>query len=200
MSSLPRRRYTSEQYWEMERRADYRSEYVNGEILAMAGGTEEHSVIAVNTASELRTKLKGKPCRVCSSDMKVHIMATDTSFYPDLTVVCGESLFANGRRDVLLNPTLIVEVLSNSTEAKDRVWKFAHYRRLDSLQEYVMIAQDAPHVERCVRQPDNQWLLSEVNGRDGVLELLSLNCHLSLTEIYDKIVFGPDPVILDETE
>jgi Uma2 family endonuclease len=135
--------------WLSAERASHetRTEYVAGEVFAMAGGSEEHSLIVANVVGELRTQLKGKPCRVYPSHMKVRMAAADAGTYPDAMVICGERHFHDDRRDVVTNPHLLVEVLSDSTEAYDRGRKFAHYRRLDSLQAYLLIAQDRVAVD-----------------------------------------------------
>jgi Uma2 family endonuclease len=189
VSALLKSLYTPEEYLELDRAAEFKSEYVAGEICAMAGASEEHNVITVNAAAELRKRLRGGPCRPFSGDMRVSIGAADMYVYPDVLVVCGERQYTGDRRDTLLNPSVIIDVLSPTTEAFDRGDKFAGYRRLDSLKEYVLIAQDRPHVELYTRQPDGRWLLSEVDGLLEALELSSLKCGLPLAEIYDGVDF-----------
>jgi len=186
MSAAPKPYITPEQYLALERQAETKSEYFAGEIFAMAGSSPEHSLITVNTTAELVQQLREKPCNVYNSDMEVR--ATEDHYaYPDVTVVCGEAQFGGEEREVLLNPTLIVEVLSPSTEAWDRGGKFEQYRQRESLQEYVLIAQDRPHVERYARQEDGQWLLTEVNGLEAVLALPSIGGELALAEVYRKV-------------
>jgi Uma2 family endonuclease len=184
MAALPNAAYSPEEYLALDRAAEFKSEYHAGEILAMAGASENHDTIAVNVLTELRSRLKGGPCRPFSSDMRVHIPAADRYTYPDVTVVCGERQFADGRRDVLLNPTLVVEVLSRTTEAYNRGEKAAAYRRLPSLEEYLLIAQDRPHVEQYTRQPDGRWLLSEAEGLQAIVHLPSIGAGLALSEVY----------------
>jgi Uma2 family endonuclease len=192
MSAAAKPFVTPEQFLELERQAETKHEYFAGEIFAMAGGTPEHSLIAVNVTVELGAQLRGGPCMMYNSDMKVR--ATEALYtYPDVTVVCGEAQFAGEEREVLLNPTLIVEVLSESTEAWDRGGKFEQYRQRDTLQEYVLIAQDRAHVERFARQASGEWLLTEVNGMDASLALPSISCELALSEVYRKVTF-PDQV------
>ena len=187
MSSQANKRYTAEEYLAVERQAECKSEYYAGDIFAMAGASRWHNVIVANVVGELRSQLKGRPCITYPSDMRVKISPTGLYTYPNVTVVCGEAQFEDTQQDTLLNPTLIVEVLSDSTEAYDRGGKFAHYRKLASLMEYVLIAQTKPHVEHYVRQPDNRWLLAEADSLHQTLHLPSIDCHLVLAEVYDKV-------------
>ena len=151
MTSLARQRLTPAEYLAIERAADYKSEFFADEMFAMAGAAPAHVLITSNVTRELGTQLKGRSCRVYPSDLRVKVSETGLYTYPDVVIVCGEQQFDDEHRDTLLNPTLIVEVLSPSTEAYDRGEKFDHYSQLESLQEYVMIAQDRPRVERYVR-------------------------------------------------
>ena len=178
---------TPEAYLAIERQAEYKSEYFNGEMFAMAGASPHHVLIVTNVASELRWQLKKRPCTVYSTDLRVKVSTTGLYTYPDVTVVCGQPQFDDEHQDTLLNPTLIVEVLSQSTKDYDRGEKFEQYRTLESLKEYILIAQNRCHVEQFVRQPDNRWLLSESNQLEDIIELSSIGCHLALTEAYDKV-------------
>jgi len=187
MSSLPKLRFTPEQYLALERRAEYRSEYFNGEIFAMAGASREHNVIAGNVFASLHSQLKGRPCETYQNDMRVRVSETGLYTYPDVVVACGEPVFEDAEVDTLLNPTLIIEVLSTTSEAYDRGDKFEQYRTLASLQEYVLIAQDRYRVERFVRQADGQWLFSAANRLDQVVSLASIDCRLPLAEVYDRL-------------
>lgn len=187
MSSQTKQHYTPEEYLALERQAQYKSEYYAGEIFAMAGASRWHNLIVTNVVRELSLQLKGRPCTTYPSDMRVKISPTGLYAYPDVTVVCGEARFDDTQQDTLLNPTLIVEVLSDSTEAYDRGGKFAHYRKLDSLLAYVLITQAKPHVEHYVRQPDNRWLLSEADSIHDTIHLPAIDCHLALAEVYDKV-------------
>lgn len=185
---------SEEEYLAIERVADYKSEFVNGEMFAMAGGLEPHNLVASNVNRELGNALKSLPCRVYTSDMRVKIPATGLYTYPDVTVVCGSPEFADDRRDVIVNPVVLVEVLSDSTEAYDRGGKFEHYQRLESLREYLLVAQDRPRIERFFRQqPGDEWSYALVSGLDAVLHLASLDCDLRLEEVYDKVDFPPAP-------
>jgi Uma2 family endonuclease len=187
MSSQAKQHYTAEEYLTLERQAAYKSEYYAGEIFAMAGVSRWHNLIVANVIGELRAQLKGRPCTTYPSDLRVKISPTGLYTYPDVTVFCGDAQFEDTQQDTLVNPTLIVEVLSDSTEAYDRGGKFAHYRKLPSLQEYVLIAQTKPHVEHYVRQPDNRWLLADADSMQQTLHLPSIDCHLALSEVYDKV-------------
>jgi len=185
--------FTPEEYLALEREAEYKSEYFAGEIFAMAGATRRHNLIGVNLGRELSLRLRDEPCETYVGDMRVQVEATGLYTYPDVVVVCGEPQFADAAEDTLLNPTLIVEILSPSTEAYDRGRKFAQYQRLASLREYVLVAQDQPRVERYVRQPDgSQWLLSTVTGQDGFAPLASVGCELPLAEVYARVDFAAD--------
>jgi Uma2 family endonuclease len=187
MSSQVQQRHTPEEYLALERQAQCKSEYYAGEIFAMAGASRWHNLIVTNVLRELSLQLKGRPCTTYPSDMRVKVSPTGLYTYPDVTVVCGEAQFEDHQQDTLLNPTLIVEVLSESTEAHDRGGKFAHYRKLPSLMEYVLIAQTKPHIEHYVRQPDNRWLLAEADRLADTIHLPSIDCHLALAEVYDKL-------------
>ncbi len=187
MSFKLKPQFTSEDYLTLERKAECKSEYFNGEIFAMAGASPQHVLIVTNVVAELRGQLKTRPCTVYSTDLRLKVSATGLHTYPDVIVVCGEPQFDDDHKDTLLNPTLIVEVLSESTKNYDRGAKFEQYRMIESFVEYVLIAQDKRHVEHFVRQPDNRWLLSETNRLEDTLELSSIACNLMLTEVYDKV-------------
>ena len=153
----------------------------------MAGASESHNLIVANTLSEIRQQLKKRPCKAYANDMRVKVSPTGLFTYPDVVVVCSQARFDDSQRDTLLNPILIIEVLSDSTEAYDRGRKFEHYRKLESLMEYVLIAQHRPQVESYRRQPDQRWVLTESDGLDGSLRLDAIDCELALAEIYDKV-------------
>jgi Uma2 family endonuclease len=189
MASLPKLRYTPEEYLAMEREAEFKSEYLDGEIIAMSGASERHNLIVANLIIELGTQLKGRACKLYTSDMRVDVRERGLYAYPDVIVVCGDARFRSGKMDNLLNPTLIIEVLSKSTEYYDRGQKFIKYRRIESLQEYLLVAQDEPRIEQYLRQPSNEWLLSEFNGLETTIQLPSINCHLNLADVYDKVSF-----------
>lgn len=187
MSLQPKAYLTPEEYLAIERKAEYKSEYFNGEMFAMAGASERHISIIANLMYILVGQLRGRPCKAYSNDMRVRVSPTGRYTYPDVAVVCDQARFADDQKDTLLNPTLIVEVLSESTKDYGRGGKFEHYRTLTSLSEYVLIDQDKHHVEHFVRQPENRWLLSETNRLEDTIHLSSINCDLALTEVYDKV-------------
>jgi Uma2 family endonuclease len=178
---------TPEEYLALERQAEYKSEYLNGEIFAMSGASRGHNLISINISAALHGQLREHPCEVYGSDMRVRVSPTGLYTYPDVVVVYGEPQFADAQLDTLLNPTLIVEVLSPSTEDYDRGTKFEHYRTLTSLQEYLLVAQDRCHVVHYTRQADNTWVLAETTRRDDQIFLPSVACHLSLAEVYAKV-------------
>lgn len=185
--------YRFDDYLAIERElVGAKNEYVAGEVFAMSGGSYEHSLIAANLTRGFGNQLTGSPCTVLTSDMRIHVAAADACFYPDLSVLCGEPIFLDDRRDVLTNPVLIAEVLSASTESYDRGGKFAHYRRLPSLRHYLLIAQDRVAVDVFTRQPDDRWLLEAHAEPDAVIALRAPDCRLSLREIYDRVMFETD--------
>jgi len=190
MPSQTRRRFTPEEYLALERQSETKSEYFAGEIFAMGGASRWHNLIVTNCVRELSLQVKIRPCRVYPSDMRIKVSATGLYTYPDVIVACGAERFDDEQKDTLLNPIVLIEVLSESTEAYDRGSKFEQYRKLESLIEYLLIAQDKPHVEHYVRQPDGLWLFSDVSGLDGVVQLPSIECSLALAEVYDKVERG----------
>ena len=178
--------YSSEQYLAIERKAGHKSEYINGRVFAMAGASKQHNQITFNISITLGIQLKGRACVAYSSDMRVKVKETGLYTYPDIVATCNEPMFEDSSVDTLLNPAIIIEVLSDSTEGYDRGGKFAHYRRLPSLQEYILIPQDGICVEHYSRQ-DERWLLTEMSDFAGTLRLDSIDCTLSLVDIYDKV-------------
>jgi Uma2 family endonuclease len=188
VSSRPDRWISPEQYLEVERRAEYKSEYLDGRVYALSGASRTHNLIALNLASELSRQLRRRPCEVYASAMRLKVSETGLYTYPDVTVVCGEPRLEDRHADVLLNPTLLVEVLSRSTERHDRGRKAEHYRRIPSLQEYLLVSQTEPHVERYRRHGERDWLLSEVEGLEAAVELDSIGCRLVLAEVYERVL------------
>jgi Uma2 family endonuclease len=189
MSTQPKTFLTPEEYLEIERAAEYKSEYYQGEMFAMAGAKWNHNLIAGNLVGDLRQQLRSRPCSVTPSDMRVRVSATGLYTYPDVVVVCGEPQFLDGQRDTLLNPTLIAEVLSPSTEAYDRGRKFEHYRSLEALAEYLLVSSQRVSAELYARQPDGRWLLTAANSLEDTLQLPATGCRLALAEIYEKVEF-----------
>ena len=178
-----------EEYLAFERQAESKHEYVDGEIFAWAGASRKHNLIALNIAGELRQQLKGKPCEVYPGEMRVKAPASRAYVYPDVVVVCDEPNFEDDYVDTLLNPTLVFEVLSKSTESYNRLAKSAYYRTIESLSEYVLVAQEEYRVEQYVKQVAGRWLLTEVRSLETVIELDSISCSLALRDIYDRISF-----------
>lgn len=176
-----------EEYLANERVSQVKSEYVNGHIYAMAGSSPEHSAITVNVTVALGSQLIDEPCQAYSSDMKVGTSHSSIFAYPDLSVVCGEPSFHDEQRDVLNNPKVIIEVLSPSTEAFDRGKKFARYQLLESLTDYILIAQDEPRVDHYEKQADDEWLLHIAHGLDAKIHIASINCDLTLAQVYNKV-------------
>lgn len=181
---------TEETYLQYERASTVKHEFYAGQIYALAGASERHNLIAINLAAMLRSHLRGRNCRTYPSDMRLKVLSTGLMTYPDFTIVCGSSLFLDPeKRDTLLNPSVILEILSPSTESYDRGVKFQHYRTIESLQEYILIAQDRPAIERYTRQQHHEWLLSDIVGIDAVLAIAAVQADIPLTEIYDQVVF-----------
>ena len=191
------RRYTPEEYLKFERKSETRHEYVDGEIFpideeayTMAGESLSHSQICINLAREVSLQLKGKECQALSPNMKVRAENKGMFAYPDLTVVCGQPVFHDRQKDVLLNPKVIFEVLSPSTERYDQTKKFFRYRKeLPSLTDYVLIYQDAPFIEHHERMPDGRWTHNAADGIKDVLKIVSIVIELSLKELYDRVEF-----------
>jgi Uma2 family endonuclease len=192
MSAIPKRKLTPEEYLEIERKAEYKSEYFNGEIFAMAGAKRNHNKIVGNLTGLVWQHLKGKDCEFYPSDMRVFVPKTGLYTYPDVVVVCGEPKFQDKVFDTLLNPTLLVEVLSETTESYDRGKKFQHYRSIESLEEYVLVSQDEARIEKYLKQGDGFWVLSEAVGLDSEIEFASIECRISLAEVYDKVDFSDE--------
>src|ERR1017187_4534726 len=187
MATHPKSYLTPEQYLEIERKAEFKSEYYQGEMFAMSGAREGHNLIVWNLAAELHRQLRKKPCRAYINDMRVRVNATGLYTYPDVTAVCGEPKFLDDTRDTLLNPSLIVEVLSPSTEAYDRGRKFEHYRSVESVSEYLLVSSERVSAELYTRQPDGRWLLTAAAHMEDSLDLQSVGVHLALADLYEKV-------------
>jgi Uma2 family endonuclease len=187
MARQPKTYLSVEEYLALERNAEDKHEYHNGEMVAMTGASREHNIIVTNIVREFSLQLKGKPCEVYPNDMRVKIPSSNRYVYPDTVVVCGEPQFEDAYVDTLLNPTLIVEVLSGSTEVYDRFTKAGYYRKIASLAEYLLIAQDSYSIEQCTRQPDGRWLITDADSLEAVIKLSSIGCELALKEVYDRI-------------
>lgn len=194
MTSQPTTTYlTPAEYLAVERQNEYKSEYIDGGMVAMTGASRRHNIITFNIAGILNSQLRGRPCEGYVSDMRVKIASRReyAYTYPDAVIVCGEPQFEDGHLDTLLNPTVLIEVLSESTERYDRGKKFGFYRTIESPAEYLLIAQDEYKVEQFVRQPDGRWMLSDHRSPDDVVELASVQCALALSEVYDKVGIPP---------
>jgi Uma2 family endonuclease len=178
---------TPEEYLALERQAESKSEYFDGAVYAMSGASLNHNKIVANVIIELGQQLRGRPCSALPSDIKVRMPDSRKFFYPDVSVICGEPQFHDERTDVILNPILIIEVLSESTEGFDRGRKFQAYQRLESLQEYMLISQNKPVVEQYVRQSEATWKYTAVIGMESSLSLPSIECTLNLSAVYDKV-------------
>jgi Uma2 family endonuclease len=187
MSTQPKTFLTPEQYLEIERKAEVKSEYYNGEMFAVAGGSERHGVIISNIVGELRQQLKGRPRRVVSSDLRLRVLPSGLYTYPDVMVVCGESQYDDDQKDTLLNPIVLVEVLSPSTRDYDIGRKFQFYRGLASVRDYITVAQDRPYIVQWTREKDKRGALSEFNDLSESVQLTSIDCVLKLSEVYDKV-------------
>lgn len=185
--SLQQHSYTTpEEYLAIEREAEYKSEYIDGVIFAMSGASLRHNKIAGNVIGELFQQLRGGPCSALPSDMKVRMPDSRKFFYPDVSVICGEAKFHDNRKDVILNPILIVEILSDSTAAFDRGDKFQAYQQVESLKEYLLISQDKHVVEQFVRQTKEIWNYTATVGLESSLYLPSIECTLTLEAIYNN--------------
>ncbi len=191
MATRTQQRLTPEEYLALDREADRRSEYLNGEMFVMAGASPRHVLITSNIVGELRAVLTDRPCLVFSSDLRLKIEATGLYTYPDVMVACGEMRFADDQGDTLLNPCLVVEVLSKSTGNYDRGEKFAHYRSVKSVEDYLLVSQKRCHVELYSRQTDGRWVFSELDQLDDSVVLKSVDCRLKLREIYAKLELLP---------
>lgn len=186
MASVPKYYVTPDEYLALERKAEFKSEYIDGVIYALAGGSKRHSLLATSIIISLGVQLRSRPCTVYNTDLKVTTPNLQRYFYPDVSVVCGETGVLDDQEDVVLNPILIVEVLSEGTAAYDRGKKFLSYQQIDSLQEYILVSQDEMLVEGYARQGNDTWLYTKVTGLEGSLTLPSINCELALKDIYDK--------------
>lgn len=187
MSALPIPHLSLEAYLEIERAAVYRSEYRDGLVVCTAGGTSLHDLIISNTIAALHNSSADLPCRVHSSNLQVYIASFNVATYPDAMVICGPTQFVRRRNDLVENPSLVVEVLSPSTEAYDRGRKFEYYRALPSLREYILVSQDQPQVERFSRQSDDSWKISVHRGLHETLPLATINASIPLSSLYANV-------------
>lgn len=198
MSAVPKQKLTVDEYLAIERAAEFKSEFFDGVMyplqgpggpLGMAGAKYDHNRINENLSVELANRLKGGPCQTLSRDMRVRVSPSGLYTYPDVVVVCGDPEFADDNRDTLLNPIIIIEVLSASTEKYDRGAKFRQYQKISSLKEIVLVAQDEPLAERFVRQADESWALIATTGLEGTFAFHSIPVKLPMAAIYDGVKF-----------
>jgi Uma2 family endonuclease len=191
MSALPQPKpyLTPEEYLALERQAETKSEYWGGEVYALAGASTTHTIIGANTLAELVMQLKGWPCTAHTNDLRIKVARAGLYTYPDVAVVCGKAEFEDRNEDTLLNPTVLIEVLSPSTEAYDRGAKFEFYRTLESLSDYLLVSQSRPIIEHFTRQPDDRWLMSTYKGLDAVASIPAIGCELRLADVYDKVTW-----------
>lgn len=191
MTAVAKTRLTPAEYLAIERKAGFRSEYFEGEMFAMSGASREHNLISVNLSSALSTQLKNRPGEVYKSDMRVCV-PSGLYTYPDVVVVCGNPKFEDEEVDILLNPLVLIEVLSKSTADYDRGTKFKHYRQITSLREYVLVDQASAQIEHFVLGSDGKWALTEIAGLEKKLSLDSIGCQVPLAEVYRKVTFATD--------
>ncbi len=189
MTALSTRFVSAIEYLSFERQSDEKHELHHGEVIAMSGASREHNLITTNAARRLGNQLEGRPCETFVSDMRVAAPSGSNYYYPDVVVTCGKPEFEDRHGDTLVNPTVVIEVLSPSTESKDRGAKFLEYRGIASLQQFVLVSQVAPHVEVFTRTSDTSWSLMDYVGLDAVVPLPSIGCQLLLAELYDRITF-----------
>jgi Uma2 family endonuclease len=192
MTAQPKRYITEQEYIEFERENTIKHEYYGGEIYAMTGASRIHNLIAGNTLASLHGQLRRKPCQVFPSDMRVKIQKTGLYTYPDLVIICGEPQFTDDALDTLLNPLVLVEILSPSTERYDRGMKFQHYRTIETLHDYILIAQDDYHIEHYSRQDNGQWLFQEATGIEACITIPSIASILLLEDVYEKVDITPE--------
>jgi Uma2 family endonuclease len=195
MAANPERRYTLEEYLELDRTSEERLEFWDGEVFCMSGGSEWHYEIEGNIFAFLKSQLRERGCRVFTGNVRVKVPSAPPYRYADASALCGEAKFEEiGGVDALVNPQLLIEVLSPSTENYDRVDKFTHYKSIPTLREYLLVAQHRPHVTRLFRQDDGTWIHTEVNDLASTLTLDSLGCELPLSEIYAGVSFDAPAV------
>lgn len=189
MSTAPHQIFSVEEYLKLERQAEFRSEYIQGTITAMAGAGRNHGWIITAALSRLEGQLRGKSCGPTANDIRVYIEKYKVLTYPDIVVTCGPDVLAAGAPDTLADATLIIEVLSPSTQSYDRGEKFHYYRGLPSFAEYLLLSQDAIRAEHHTRQPEGSWLLREISDPAAILQLTSIGCQLPLAELYERVQF-----------
>ena len=185
MVAIPKERFTLEEYIEFDKNSEERWEYFDGVVVSMSGGTLAHNQISANLLSGMRTDALAKGCQVLPADMRIKVPKAPPYRYADIVVVCGPPLIEKVQGlDVLVNPSLIIEILSESTEAYNRGQKFVSYKSIDSFREYLLVAQDRPYITHYIRQADGSWLRTDIEGLDNEIELVTISCKMPLREIY----------------
>jgi len=197
MASNPVHRLTEEQYLAMERAAEFKSEFLDGEMFAMSGVSMQHALLQGNIYGELYMRLRGGDCMAFNSDIRVRVSSTGMYTYPDISVVCGKPKLADAHQDNLLNPAVIFEVLSPSTERYDRGLKFQHYRTIGSLQDYVLVDQSKIRIEHFTRQADNTWTLRDYQRLEEELRIDSIAVSIPLARIYDRVELAAPPELAE---
>src|SRR5712692_2290953 len=193
MSAIVRPPYTLEEYFELERTSEEKYEFFNGEVFCMSGVSPQHSLIEGNLVTTLNNNLRGRGCRVYTSNLRVKTLPLPPYRYPDLSVVCEQPQFEElGGLKVLTNPVLIIEVLSPSTEAFDRGDKFTYYKSISSFREYLLVAQHRPHISHYIKQDDGKWSYEELNDFGDIVYLATVDCALPLVEVYRDVEFSPE--------
>jgi len=189
MSTQKIKKLTPEEYLEIERKAEYKSEYYNGEMFALAGASLIHNKITSNVHVSLATQLKKKKCEVYQSDLKIYEQESGLFTYPDIVVICGEPECYDYKKDIIINPTVIIEILSQSTEAYDRGFKFELYRKLKALKDYILVSQEKISIEHFNKNKDNSWTMNEYNKSEQSMSIRSIDCKLELKEVYNRVRF-----------
>lgn len=190
MTALPKQKYTLEEYLELDANSEERLEYWDGEIFSMSGVSDQHDLIETNLVYRLKSRMEGRSCRIFAANMRIKVPSMPPYRYGDVSALCGTPRFEKiGGVDVLTNPSLIIEVLSDSTERYDRGDKFSNYKSILMLSEYLLVAQHRPHVSQFIKQSNGSWLNLEFNALTDTLKVVSLDCELALEEIYQDVVF-----------
>ncbi|KPV51081.1 hypothetical protein SE17_23260 [Kouleothrix aurantiaca] len=187
MTPQPKRHYSVEEYLDLQRSGVLKHEYYRGEIFALTGSSEAHNLILTNIVMSLGTQLRKRACKVYPSDMRLKIPKTGLYTYPDVSIVCGMPQFDDSKQDTLLDPIVVIEILSPSTERYDRGKKFQNYRTVNSLQEYLLVSQDDYHIDHYTNQNNGTWLLKTYSGKDAVLFVKAIDCTMLLDDVYDKV-------------
>ncbi len=193
MSAVPKQKFTIEEYIEFDKNNEGRWEFFDGEVFDMAGGSLAHNQISSNISRALGNKLEDRGCRVLPSDMRIKVPKAWPYRYPDVVVVCDKPIIETVQGlDILVNPLLIIEVLSPTSEGYDHGQKFIAYQSIPSFREYLLVAQDRPHVTHYVRQSDGNWLRRDIEGIENAVKLASVECELTLAEVYRLVEFSSE--------